>query len=348
MSLPTMYRAYRRTTGPVPRTIEPTTEHLPTKLAPNEVLLKIHAVSLNYRDIGMLNGRYPIAVPERGIPASDCAAEVAAIGSNVTQFKEGDAVSPCFNVGDLSGKERDAGSKTLGADAGVLAEYTVFEEDVLVHLPKHLSWEEASTIPCAGVTAWVALNRPRNIDPDTSVLLQGTGGVSMFALLLCLAANITPIITSSSDAKLAFIRKISLLVKGFNYKTDPGQAEQVKQLTDSKGVDIVVNNTGAASFPADLESLRQRHGTISLVGFLEEKKAEWDPNALLGLMVKCATIQGIRVGSKQDFQDVNRFLEEKRVRLDPIIDRSFAFDDAKAAFEYLESGKHVGKVVITF
>lgn len=113
----------------------------------------------------------------------------------------------------------------------------------------------------------------------------------MFALLLCLAANITPIITSSSDAKLAFIRKISLLVKGFNYKTDPGQAEQVKQLTDSKGVDIVVNNTGAASFPADLESLRQRHGTISLVGFLEEKKAEWDPNALLGLMVKCATIQ---------------------------------------------------------
>lgn len=142
MSLPTMYRAYRRTTGPVPRTIEPTTEHLPTKLAPNEVLLKIHAVSLNYRDIGMLNGRYPIAVPERGIPASDCAAEVAAIGSNVTQFKEGDAVSPCFNVGDLSGKERDAGSKTLGADAGVLAEYTVFEEDVLVHLPKHLSWEE--------------------------------------------------------------------------------------------------------------------------------------------------------------------------------------------------------------
>lgn len=231
---------------------------------------------------------------------------------------------------------------------GVLAEYAVFEEDVLVHLPKHLSWEEASTIPCAGVTAWVALNRPRNIESGTSVLLQGTGGVSMFALLLCLAANITPIITSSSDAKLASIQKLSPLIKGFNYKTHLDQAGQVKQLTDGKGVDIVVNNTGAASFPADLESLRQRHGMISLVGFLEEKKADWNPNALLGLMVKCATIQGIRVGSKQDFQDVNRFLEEKRVRLDRIIDRTFAFDDAKAAFEYLESGKHMGKVVITF
>ena len=121
--------------------------------------------------------------------------------------------------------------------------------------------------------------------------IAGTGGVSMFALFLCLAADITPIITSSSDAKLASIQKLSPLIKGFNYKTHPDQAGQVKQLTDGKGVDIVVNNTGAASFPADLESLRQRHGMISLVGFLEEKKADWDPNALLGLMVKCATIQ---------------------------------------------------------
>ncbi|KAF2258919.1 GroES-like protein, partial [Lojkania enalia] len=345
-TLPQSYKAYRRTAGPYPRTIELTTEHLPPSLSPKDVLIKIHAVSLNFRDVGMLDGRYPIPVAEHGITASDCAAEIVATGSEAHKFKVGDRVSPCFNIGDLSGRKRDSVGEMLGDKIGVLAEYAVFHEDVLVKIPRNMSWEEASTIPCAGVTAWTALNRLRLLDEDTSVLLQGTGGVSMFALLICIAAGITPIITSSSSAKLESIKKLSPLIKTFNYKTHPNQAEQVKALTDGKGVDIVINNTGAASFPEDLESLRTVYGTISLVGFLDQKKADWDPSTLLGVMIKSAKIQGIRVGSKSDFEEVNSFLEEKGVKLDTIIDRIFQFDDAKAAFDYLVSGNHVGKIVI--
>lgn len=142
MALPTTYRAYRRTTGPLPRTIEPSIEQLPAELAPHQVLIRVHAVSLNYRDIGMLNGRYPIAVQERGIPASDCAGEVVAVGSAVQAFKIGDRVSPCFNISDIDGTQRDGVSETLGANLGVLAEYILMDERVLVHIPKHLSWEE--------------------------------------------------------------------------------------------------------------------------------------------------------------------------------------------------------------
>ncbi|KAF2797485.1 GroES-like protein [Melanomma pulvis-pyrius CBS 109.77] len=346
-SLPKTYRAWRRTTGDLPRTIELTVEHLPQEISPSEIIVKIHAVSLNFRDHAMLSGRYPLSSTNGAITASDCAAEVVAIGSNVKEFKIGDRVAPTLNVADPAGKSRNGDySKILGTEVGVLAEYAVFEEEVLVHLPKHLSWEEASTITCAGVTAWNALNKLSNVTEDTSVLLQGTGGVSMFALLLCIAAGVTPIITSSSDTKLEAIKKLSPLVKGFNYRTHPNQAETVNRLTVGKGVDIVFNNTGVASIPADLESLKGANGTVSFVGFLDQQKANWDPNILRGMIYKSQRIQGIMAGTKFDFQDVNKFLEEKNVRLDPILDRTFNFDDSKAAYKYLEAGKHVGKVVI--
>ncbi|KAK4170637.1 chaperonin 10-like protein, partial [Triangularia setosa] len=173
MPIPETYKAFRRTTGDLPRTIVPSTEPMVQELAPHDVLLKIHAVSLNFRDVGMLNGRYPVDVIERGIPCSDAAAEVAAIGSAVKDFAIGDHVSVNFDLGHL---------------------YAVFEDKELVQLPKHLSWEEASTIACAGVTAWTALDNLKAPNPR-SALLQGTGGVSLFALLICLAAGIKPIIT---------------------------------------------------------------------------------------------------------------------------------------------------------
>ncbi|KAL1606555.1 hypothetical protein SLS60_003960 [Paraconiothyrium brasiliense] len=237
---PTTYRAYHRTSGPLPQSIELHTEPLPHQLSPHEVLIRVKAVSLNYRDVAMLNGHYPTDHENAGRPCSDCAGEVAAIGGAVKDFKVGD---------------------------------------------------RASTLACAGVTAWTALRRPKEIEPDTAVLLQGTGGVSMFALLICIAANITPIISSSSDTKLSSISALSPLIKGFNYKTQPDQAAQVKQLTTGKGVDIVINNTGAASLLADLGSLRNRHGIVSLVGMLDGQKAEWDPNALMLVMKKLARIQ---------------------------------------------------------
>ncbi|KAL1617214.1 hypothetical protein SLS54_007992 [Diplodia seriata] len=168
----------------------------------------------------------------------------------------------------------------------------------------------------------------------------------MFALQLCVAAGIKPIITSSSDEKLEAIKKLSPAVEGINYKKHADVAAEVLRLTDGKGVDIVVNNTGMGSFPSDFASLRKRYGTISWVGFLEGFKGDWDPSHLFALMTKSAKIQGIAVGSRKDFEDVCKFLEDKKVQLTPIIDRVFTFDEAPQAFEYLYSGKHTGKVVI--
>ncbi|KAK1783328.1 putative alcohol dehydrogenase [Copromyces sp. CBS 386.78] len=345
MSIPETYKAFRRTTGDLPRTIRPSTEQLPRKLGPHDVLLKIHAVSLNFRDVAMLHGRYPVDVIERGIPCSDAAAEVAATGGAVKDFAIGDHVSVLFDLSNLTGCD-DEPSKALGGDVnGVLAEYAIFEDKYIVQLPKHLSWEEAATITCAGVTAWTALDGLTAATPR-SALLQGTGGVSLFALLICLAAGIRPIITSSSDKKLEDIRKLGPDVRTINYRTVSDQASEVKRLTDGNGVDFVVNNTGPASIPQDISFLRQRGGVVSLVGFLEGINGDWQPSAMMALMGKSAKLKGISVGSKEDYVDLIRFLAEKKVSLAPLVDRVFTFDESPAAFDYLYSGSHVGKVII--
>ncbi|KAK4235179.1 hypothetical protein C8A03DRAFT_18046 [Achaetomium macrosporum] len=347
MPIPETYKAFRRTTGNFPRTIIPTTEQLPRKLGSHDVLLKIRTVSLNYRDPLMLRGLYPASVIDRGIPCSDAAAEVAAIGSAVKDFAIGDRVSVTIDLSNLTGDE-DEPAVALGSDAdGVLREYAIFEDRYLVHLPKHLSWEEASTITVAGVTAWNALDGLKAANAR-SALLQGTGGVSVFALQICLAAGIRPIITSSSDKKLEQIRRLSSDIGTINYKTLHGQAQasEVKRLTDGKGVDIVLNNIGPSSIPENISFLRQRGGLVSLVGFLAGTNGDWEPSAVMALIFKSATLKGILGGSKQDYVNLNRFLEEKKVSLAPLVDRVFAFDEAPAAFDYLYSGSHVGKVVI--
>ncbi|KAK4200739.1 putative alcohol dehydrogenase [Triangularia verruculosa] len=345
MSIPETYKAFRRTTGGLPSTISPSTEHLPRELGPRDVLLKIHAVSLNFRDVAMLHGRYPVDVIARGIPCSDAAAEVAAIGSAVKDFTIGDHVSVIFDLSNLTGCD-DEPNRALGGDVeGVLREYAIFEDKYIVQLPKHLSWEEAATITCAGVTAWTALDGLKAAKPR-SALLQGTGGVSLFALLICLAAGIRPIITSSSNKKLEDIQKLGSDVRGINYKTVSDLASEVKRLTDDKGVDFVINNTGPASIPEDIGFLRQRGGLVSLVGFLAGTDGDWQPSALMALMGKFAKLKGIGVGSKEDYVDLNRFLTEKKVSLAPLVDRVFSFDESPAAFEYLYSGRHVGKVII--
>ncbi|GKT51469.1 zinc-type alcohol dehydrogenase-like protein [Colletotrichum spaethianum] len=373
MTHPTTSLVFRRTDGDLPRTIEQSTEALPApdELGSRDVLIKIHAVSLNFRDVAMLNGRYPVEVQQYGIPCSDCAAEVIAVGPAVQDFVVGDRVAPIFDLNNLTGHE-DKPMRALGGDhPGVLREYAVFDEEVLVHLPKHLTWEEAATLTCAGVTAWNALDTPTSAREEAAALLQGTGGVSLFALLLCLASGIKPIITSSSDEKLVAIKKLGSSIHGINYKTTTDQKAEILQATNGKGVDFVVNNTGPASIPDDIGFLRQRGGTVSLVGFLEGGGSNWEPGAVMALMSKAAKLKyvmapemivvftwillfgvadiryrGVAVGSKLDYERMNDFLQEKNVNLGPIIDRVFPFQDSKAAFEYLYSGKHVGKVVI--
>ncbi|KAH7210842.1 uncharacterized protein BKA55DRAFT_585682 [Fusarium redolens] len=346
MSLPETYRAFRRSTGDLPRTIELSIEKVPRDLGLNDVLIKIHAVSLNFRDVAMLNGLYPVEVEERGIPCSDAAAEVVAIGSAVKDFSAGDHVSVIFDLNNMTGYEDEPPCSLGGDTPGVLREFAIYQDKHLVQLPKHIPWEEAATITCAGVTAWTSLDSLTTVSRSRSVLLQGTGGVSMFALLLCVAAGIQPIITSSSDEKLEAIKKLGSKVRGINYKTTQDQASEVKRLTDGRGVDFVINNTGPASIPTDISFLRQRGGTVSLVGFLDGVGGDWQPAAIMALMGKSARIKGIATGSKEDYLNLNQFLQEKKVSLAPLVDRVFSFNESPAAFDYLYSGKHVGKVVI--
>ncbi|KAJ4355362.1 uncharacterized protein N0V89_003378 [Didymosphaeria variabile] len=348
MAYPKTYRALRRSAKPYPLTLEYTTESLPETLGAHDVVLRIHAASLNYRDVAMLHeGKYPIPVNDAEVEGSCCAAEVVALGSSVTKFRIGDRVAPSVNLNFLTGEERDAEVCALGGDTpGVLREWAVFEERHLVKLPGHLSWEEAATIIGVGITAWVSLNELRNVPKGATALLQGTGGVSIMSLLVCLAAGITPIITSSSDEKLERLKKISPAVLGVNYKTTSDIAAEVLRLTDGKGVDYVLNNVGLSSVPDDLKMLRKYGGSIALIGFLEGFEAKWDPSVLMGLIAKAATLKGILAGSRADLEAVSRFLDEKKVDLKPLVDKVFKFDDAKAAFKYLESGSHVGKVVL--
>ncbi|UKZ81765.1 hypothetical protein TrVFT333_009538 [Trichoderma virens FT-333] len=346
MAIPETYKTYRRTTGTVPLTINQTTETTPKNLGPKDVLLKIHSVSLNYRDIAMLNGAYPAPILENGIPASDAAAEVAAVGSAVQKFKVGDHVSPIFFVNFFTGDELEP-LQGLGGDVeGVLGEYAVFSEDILVRLPEHLSWDEASTIACAGVTAWSSINGLKKLSPDSSyVLLEGTGGVSMFALLLLIDAGIKTIITSSSDAKIAQLQKLSPLITGINYKTTPDISAEVQRITNGRGAAVVVNNIGPGSIASNIDSLATG-GSIKVVGFLGGFTGDWNPSELLKLLWKRASIQGIAVGTKSDFEALNAHLAERKISLQPLIDRVFALDEAKDAVDHMAAGRHVGKIII--
>ncbi|KAF2026900.1 NAD(P)-binding protein [Setomelanomma holmii] len=346
MSYPKTYRAWRRSITPYPLNVIQSTETLPDKLGADDVLIKIHAVSLNYRDHAILQeGGYPIPVEVGGVSGSDCAAEVVAIGSSVTKFAIGNHVAPTVDLLSLTGNERDENYVALGGNGpGTLREYAVFEEKVLVKLPTYLSWEEASTLPGVGTTVWNVLDQLRKPTEDTAALVQGTGGVSIMALLVCLAAGIKPIITSSSDAKIAKLKQLSPAVQGINYKTEDVKA-QVLRLTSSKGVDFVLNNAGISSLPDDLAMIR-KNGSIALVGFLDGFTAQFPPEVLLTVLLKACKIQGILAGSRVDLEEINAFLEEKKVDLAPIIDKVFSFEETPDAIQYLASGKHVGKIIV--
>ncbi|KFY19146.1 hypothetical protein V493_08112 [Pseudogymnoascus sp. VKM F-4281 (FW-2241)] len=343
MAPPQSYKAFRRSTGNTPTTLHLVTEDVPS-LKPTDVLIRIHAVSLNYRDVAMMHGKYPTPVIDAGVPASDCAAEVVAVGSEVRDFAIGDHVAPIFDLKNLNGTEE--GRAVLGGDVdGVLRQFAVFDRNVLYHLPKYLSWEEAACITCAGVTAWNALDMPRS---NGTALLQGTGGVSMFGLMICLGAGIRPIITSSSEKKIELAQAVGGqgAVDAINYRTNPKWEEEAIRLTNGRGVDVVIDNVGPTAIAQSLASLARR-GVVSLVGFLGGFEMDRFPDTITPVLMKSATIRGIAVGSKTDHQNLCDFLSEKKVSLKPILDDVvFSFEDSQAAFDYLYGAKHMGKVVI--
>jgi NADPH:quinone reductase-like Zn-dependent oxidoreductase len=288
MALPTTARVYRRTKDS--KDIELSTEPLPKDLAPTQVLIKIHAVSLNFRDVAMINDRYPVPSTPRGIACSDASATVVAIGSDVKDFAIGDNVSPTFRW------ETDDGViGALGGDVdGVLRDYAIFESEALVKSPGYLTHEEASLIPCAGVTAWTSLAQDdwKKAANVKTALMEGTGGVSLFALLICLAAGITPIITSSSDDKLAGLQRLASPGKEvltINYRKTPDWAKEALNLTEGKGVDVLINNVGATTMEQSFKALK-RFGTISLVGFLGGAPEKM-PDVTMQILTKSAHVQ---------------------------------------------------------
>lgn len=312
---------------------------------PDEVLIDMQAWSLNFRDTIMPLGGYlrndKIATNPPLVPLSDGVGIVAAVGERVTRFKQGDRVAGIFFQewidGDL--KDADVDSALGGAIDGVLSEQVVLNQNGLVHIPNGLSLEEASTLPCAAVTAWQALTLA-STKPGQSILMQGTGGVSIFALQFAKAFGMRTIITSSSDEKLERAKELGA-DETINYKTHPDWEEEVLRLTAGEGVDHVIEVGGLGTLEKSLAAARVS-GRISLIGILTGFPDQ-NPSPLLSLF-KRLTIQGIYVGSRTMFEEMNRAIEINNIK--PVVDKVFDFDDAKSAYEYMQSGKHFGKVVI--
>jgi NADPH:quinone reductase-like Zn-dependent oxidoreductase len=303
---------------------------------PHDVIVRVHATSLNYRDHAVVVGQYFGGSASRDtIPLSDGAGEVTAIGSAVSRFKPGDRVAATFFQ---PGPQTAALGSPLD---GTLAEEVVLHEDGLVAIPDQLSYEEAACLPCAGVTAWHALFRAgRPLKAGDTALVLGTGGVSIAALQFALAAGARVIATSSSDDKAS--RATALGASDVvNYQRTPEWDQEVRRLTSGRGVDCVVEIGGAGTLARSMRSLA-RGGKISLIGFLAGRDGDTNPTPL---MMVGGSLHGIFVGDREMFEEMNRAIGVNRIR--PVIDRVFPFEDAPAAYRYQASRAFVGKIVIT-
>ena len=306
-----------------------------------QVLIRVRAVSLNYRDLLMCRGIYNPKLKLPAIPLSDGAGEVVATGAGVSRFKPGDRVAACFMPEWVDGPPDDEKARSAlgGGGVGMLAELAALPEHGLVSIPSHLTLEQAATLPCAGVTAWNALVESGGIKPGETVLVQGTGGVSLFALQFARLAGARVIATSSSDQKLARALELGA-TDGINYKTTPDWDKRARELTAGKGVDKIVEVGGAGTLPRSMRAVRTG-GYIALIGVLSGVTAEVNP---MPIVMKNIRVQGIFVGSRAMFEAMNRSIAISQMH--PVIDRVFDFNQAPEAFKYLDSGAHVGKVVI--
>jgi NADPH:quinone reductase-like Zn-dependent oxidoreductase len=306
-----------------------------------QVLVKVIACSLNFRDLGIVRGSYRAPVRENVIPLSDGAGEVVDVGPGVTRAKIGDKVAGCFFqrwAGGEPGPHVHASALGGSAD-GMLAEYVVLEEEGVVKIPGHLSIEEGATLPCAAVTAWEAIVNHAKLVAGQTVLLQGTGGVSIFGLQLAHAMGITVIITSSSDDKLARATALGA-AHGINYKTTPEWDKAAIACNGGRGVDHVLEVGGANTLTLSFGAIRVG-GKVSIIGGLSGGARELNPGLIFS---KRANVQGISVGSMQTFETMNAAIAANKIR--PVIDRVFGFDDVHAAYKHLETGAHFGKIVI--
>ncbi|CAJ2509018.1 Uu.00g140440.m01.CDS01 [Anthostomella pinea] len=337
-------QAWRRTDDLTPGAtrIKLVEEALPLPLDPTSALVKVYAVALNYRDANIANGGNPWPVIPNVILGNDAAGEVIAIGDKVKTLQVGDRVAPIIDTEYVSGRE--IGRSWLAANEdGVMADHIVFEETKLVKLPDHLDWISAATIPCAGVTAWSAI---KGAGPGKTVLIQGTGGVSMFALKLCRAAGARVILSSSSDEKLAQIQKRypAPPILTVNYKNSDWH-EEIMRLTGGAGADIVVENGGAPSLVQSMKCTR-RGGIVSQVGYLGNQDPAQLSELIPTIIDRRVVLRGINAGSKYDMEDLCAALSASETKLDDIIDKVFPFSEAEEAVQYVWEGRQIGKVIL--
>jgi NADPH:quinone reductase-like Zn-dependent oxidoreductase len=307
---------------------------------PGEVLVAIRAISFNYRDLLMVKGLYNPKLRLPRIPCSDGAGEVTAVGRGVTAWKSGDRVAGIFMQNWLDGALTPAKAKgALGGDIdGMLTDFIVLKETGLVAIPEHLSFEEASTLPCSGVTAWNALSAG-NLKPGATVLIQGTGGVSIFALQLARLRGARVLGISGSHEKLE--RAYSLgLDAGLNYHDHPDWDRWALDETGGEGVDLVVEVGGMGTLPRSLRAIRMG-GVIAQVGVLT---GPGEPLPLTSILHKQARIQGIYVGSRKDFEEMNKAIALTILRP---AGENFHWSQARQVLTRMEEASHFGKLVLT-
>lgn len=307
---------------------------------PGEVLVRVRAAALNYRDLMMLRGHYNPRLGLPRVPLSDGVGTVEAIGPGVEELAVGDRVASCFFQrwadGEISAR---AGRSALGGEIdGVLAQRVVLRAEGVIRPPEHMSDVEAATLPCAALTAWNALIEGGGLRPGQTVLVLGSGGVSTFALQIASRAGARVIATSSQDGKLARLKELGA-DEGVNYRVNPDWDKAVLELTDGAGVDHVVEVGGAGTLPRSLKAVRPG-GHIALIGVLSGA-GEFNP---LPALMKGVRIQGVFVGSRAMFARMNRFMALHQ--LEPVVDRVFPWSEAPAAYAHLASGTHLDKVAI--
>ena len=312
------------------------------KPGPREVLVKLHSTSVNFRDLMVVKGTYNPRMKLPAVPFSDGAGEVVEVGGEVSEWAVGDHVMPIFAQHWFDGDPTEAIRKTsLGGGApwdGTLREHAVFGSGSLIKMPEHLSFDEAATLPCAGLTAWNALVAAGSLKPGETVMTLGTGGVSVFAAQLAKLAGARLISTSSSNEKLEKLKEIGA-DETINYKEQPDWEKTVLGLTGGLGVDHAVEVGGADTLPRSIKATRFG-GHIALIGALSGS-ATFDP---VSVFMKSVRVSGIYTGSKRVFEQFNKAVSVNRLR--PVIDRVFSFDEARQALRHMERGSHFGKIVI--
>ena len=307
-----------------------------------EVLIAVKAASLNYRDLMIAKGLYPLPMLENAIPLSDGAGEITAVGEGVTRWKTGDRVCGSFFQTWTDGPiPQDAQMHTLGGPMhGMLAQQVVLSQEGVVRMPEHLSYEEAATLPCAALTAWNGLVESANpLAPGATVLTLGTGGVSVFAAQFAKAHGFEVIVTTSDEDKIKRLKSMGVN-KIVNYKQTPEWDKEVLAINGGKNADHVIEVGGSGTLQRSLNVIKTG-GTVSLIGVLSGLGNVINPDVVL---FKNVRLQGILIGSVRMFENMNALIEERKLK--PVIDKVYPFAEASEAYARLESAAHFGKIVI--